>query len=165
MLIAWVLGNTVPYHLARAAAARAAGLDLHLIEICGIDHFRALETDATGDKHRTVLYPGLKYEQVPRKAQRVKTALDTIEPDVVCISGWSEGGAIAALRWAIKHRTAVVMMSESTAYDSPRVWWKEWVKRRIVRRCGGFLVGGTDHVAYIKALLGGGEGKPGYERE
>jgi hypothetical protein len=96
LLIAWVLVNAVPYHLARAAAARAAGLDLHLIEIRGFDHFRALQTDATGDKHRTVLYPGLKHEQVPRKqmAQRVHAALDTIEPDVVCINGWSEGGAV-----------------------------------------------------------------------
>ena len=91
--------------------------------------------------------------------------LGAMSGEVGIVGDFEPDAAVAALRRAIKRRTAVVMMSESTAYDEPRVWWKEWVKRRIVRRCGGFLVGGTDHVAYIKALLGGGEGKPSYERE
>src|SRR6185437_14131368 len=36
--------------------------------------------------------------------------------------------------------------------DHPRVWWKEAVKRRRVRRFAAGLVGGPRHRAYLTAL-------------
>jgi glycosyltransferase involved in cell wall biosynthesis len=44
------------------------------------------------------------------------------------------------------------MMSESTAWDEPRVLWKEWIKGRLVKRCAAGLVGGTPHADYLARL-------------
>ena len=53
--------------------------------------------------------------------------------------GWSETGALAALRWCAQTGVPAVVMSESTARDSERVLWKEQVKARIVQMCAGDL--------------------------
>jgi glycosyltransferase involved in cell wall biosynthesis len=44
------------------------------------------------------------------------------------------------------------MMSETTADDFDRVWWQEWVKKRVVASCSAGLVGGTPHRAYLQDL-------------
>jgi hypothetical protein len=96
-----------------------------------------------------------KFPDVPRRQmpRRVAAALDKLAPDVIAINGWSEGGAIAALRWSLRHSVPVVLCSDSSAHDEPRVWWKEWIKSRIVRLCGAYLVGGAVHADYIRLLL------------
>ena len=43
-------------------------------------------------------------------------------------------------------------MSESQEIDHPRVWWKEAVKRRRVRRFSAALVGGPRHRDYLVDL-------------
>jgi glycosyltransferase involved in cell wall biosynthesis len=40
-------------------------------------------------------------------------------------------------------------MSESTAADEPRVWFKEFFKRRVVRLCATALAGGQRHKDYL----------------
>ena len=53
-----------------------------------------------------------------------------------------------------QHAWAVIKdTSGRPAHDEPRVWWKEWIKARIVRLCGAYLVGGAVHAAYIRLLL------------
>src|SRR6185312_9170680 len=42
--------------------------------------------------------------------------------------------------------------SESQAIDHPRVWWKEAIKRRRVRRFSAALVGGPRHRDYLVDL-------------
>jgi glycosyltransferase involved in cell wall biosynthesis len=43
-------------------------------------------------------------------------------------------------------------MSETRAADGRRVWWKEWLKSRIVRRFDGALCGGESHRRYLIEL-------------
>lgn len=43
-------------------------------------------------------------------------------------------------------------MADSTAHDEPRVWWKEWLKSRVVRLYSAALVAGTAHVKYVATL-------------
>ena len=43
-------------------------------------------------------------------------------------------------------------MSETRAADGRRVWWKEWLKSRIVRRFNSALVGGRSHADYLVRL-------------
>ena len=43
-------------------------------------------------------------------------------------------------------------MSESQEIDRPRVWWKEMVKRRRVRRFDAAVVGGRTHRDYLVSL-------------
>jgi glycosyltransferase involved in cell wall biosynthesis len=43
-------------------------------------------------------------------------------------------------------------MSESTAWDERRRWWKERVKQRLVGLCSAALVGGRPHADYLASL-------------
>jgi glycosyltransferase involved in cell wall biosynthesis len=70
----------------------------------------------------------------------------------VAIPGWSDKGALAALRWCTETGTPPILMSESNALDEPRVGWREWIKGRIVRLCSTALVGGQRHVDYLVEL-------------
>jgi hypothetical protein len=45
-----------------------------------------------------------------------------------------------------------VVMSESTAWDERRVFWKEWIKSRLVKMCVAGLAGGTPHADYLAQL-------------
>jgi len=44
------------------------------------------------------------------------------------------------------------VMSESARHDQPRSWWKETIKRRIVKLYSAALVGGQRHVDYLVEL-------------
>jgi glycosyltransferase involved in cell wall biosynthesis len=54
--------------------------------------------------------------------------------------------------WAKRRGIPVVVMSESTQWDEPRVFWKEIIKSRVVRLASAALVGGTPHAKYIVQL-------------
>jgi glycosyltransferase involved in cell wall biosynthesis len=70
----------------------------------------------------------------------------------VAVPGWSHPAALAALAWARCRSRAAVLMSDSTAWDEPRLWHKETVKRLIVSRFGAALVAGKAHASYLARL-------------
>jgi len=84
--------------------------------------------------------------------RRVYQPLDGFHPQVVFIPGWSSTLAFAVLRWCVRNNVPAVVMCESTARDERRVWWKEWVKRRLVDLCASALVGGAPQADYLRAL-------------
>jgi glycosyltransferase involved in cell wall biosynthesis len=56
------------------------------------------------------------------------------------------------LDWCKGNDTKAIVMSETRAADGRRVWWKEWVKSRIVRRFDAALCGGESHKRYLVQL-------------
>ncbi len=84
----------------------------------------------------------------------IEDALCGLRPEVLVVCGYGVTGMGAALRWARRQRPTipVVMLSESTASDDTRVAWREWIKARAVRQCGGALVGGRLHRHYMGML-------------
>ena len=82
----------------------------------------------------------------------VRAALDELDPQVVCITGWSHGEALAMLGWAREHGRHVVLMSESTAHDATRSVVRETIKRHIVGLCDTALVGGQAQHDYVVSL-------------
>ena len=84
--------------------------------------------------------------------QKMRRALDEIKPEVVVVNGWAATDACSAIEWCIKTNTPAVIMSESTAWDEPRVFWKEWIKGRLVKLCAAGLAGGTPHADYLAQL-------------
>jgi glycosyltransferase involved in cell wall biosynthesis len=148
-----------PYHLARleAAGAFCAPRRVELVglecgrtdsvyawdEVAGARHFRrvTLSEQSVGESRTDA-----------RVAAAVRGALRRERPDVVAIPGWSFASAVAALRWCGRNRAGAVLMSESTRLDRRRVWFKEWIKRRRVRRFGAALVGGQAHHDYAVEL-------------
>ena len=82
----------------------------------------------------------------------VSQTLSMLRPAVAVVPGWSDYSALAALYWCQRNRVPAVMLSETTEHDEPRVFWKEAVKRRVVRMCGAALTGGSQHAAYLRKL-------------
>jgi glycosyltransferase involved in cell wall biosynthesis len=155
-LVCWVVVNSVPYHEARArAAAVAGGLRICMVQLAEVDEFRVLQQPKESEAFRRyTLFPDIQFSKIGGRemVRRLWACLDQIRPAVVCINGWSFGGAIAALAWGVSRRVPAIVMSESTEIDGRRHWWSEAVKRRIIALCSAALVGGTPHRDYIAAL-------------
>lgn len=143
-----------PYHVARLRAAGAEA-DVTALELSGRVHEYAWDpVDAAPGFERVTLFPDEVHRAVPRPRlqRRLDAALDAAAPDVVALPGWADPGALAALRWCRTTDTPTVVMSASSAQDAPRVWWREAVKRRVLRLVQAGLGGGTPHAAYLRAL-------------
>ena len=154
MKVAVIFHRLGPYHWARLEAAsrrcEVAGLELGAETL----EYQWTKIEEAAGFQRITLFPqgDSRSSPINELEKRMRNALSQSHPDVVAIPGWSEKGALIALRWSIENKIPVVLMSESTAADEPRVWWKESIKRRIVRLCSAALVGGERHKEYLVRL-------------
>ena len=86
-------------------------------------------------------------------ARRVWGRLSELDPEVVLVPGYYTLPAVAAALWARMHGRTSVLMTESTAADHRRTWWKELPKRLALRALFGWAVtGGRAHVEYLRQL-------------
>jgi len=151
--------NLGPYHLARlrALADRLAQQGDRLIayETAGVEQkYPWLAARGPEPFAWTTLVPGTPLEDLsPARAERAMLqALERDQPDAVAVAGYVRPEALAAAAWARRRGLPAILMSESQAVDRPRVWWKEAIKRRRVRRFDAALVGGPTHRAYLETL-------------
>lgn len=142
-----------PYQLARLNAA-AERLPVTGLEGAGSSLVYAWEPrDGGAQFERQVLFDEpLERQSAPAIVAATEAALDAVDPDIVCITGWSHGEALTMLRWARRHRRHAILLSESTEHDHARSAIREAVKRRIVRLCDAALVGGKPQRAYAERL-------------
>ena len=148
-----------PYHLARlsAAAERLAsrGWRLTGLETAGLDQTYAwrLERGRTSFERCTV-FPDASAEALQPGVLRrgVLAALDRLQPQAVAIAGWASPDARAALAWCRRHGARAILMSDTRAADGRRVWWKEAIKRRLLRHFDAALVAGSSHRDYLISL-------------
>jgi glycosyltransferase involved in cell wall biosynthesis len=140
-----------PYHFARVRAAGQV-VDTMLVEVFGGDEVYDWDPVIGADGFKRVTL----FERHPQSSRRlirgIQTALDSCRPDLVAIPGWSDAVAFSAVKWSIAHKVPIIMMSESTEWDEPRQFWKEWIKRRLIRLCAAGFVGGQPHVEYLVRL-------------
>lgn len=145
-----------PYHLARLASARQAleplGWEVIGLETAGHDMTYGWQATPPNGLH--TIFPREAYESISPSRLRsgITTALDELQPDAVAIAGWGFPDARAALDWCCRHGKRAILMSETRAADGERVWWKEWLKSRIIRRFHAALVGGPAHRDYLLTL-------------
>lgn len=86
-------------------------------------------------------------------ARKLWAALDRLDPGAVLVPGYYTLPAIAAALWAKLHRRASILMTESTADDHTRVWWKETFKSILIRSLFDWAVcGGEAHRSYLHQL-------------
>jgi glycosyltransferase involved in cell wall biosynthesis len=143
-----------PYILARINAAADR------MDIVGIEGSRRSAVYAweprQGDERferRTLFVDEAIDTMAPKRVvAAVRATLDALDPEVVCVPGWSYGEALTMLSWARARGRPVVVMSESTKHDAVRVGWRELIKRQILRQCDAALVGGKPQRAYVEAL-------------
>jgi 1,2-diacylglycerol 3-alpha-glucosyltransferase len=127
-----------------------------MIQLAGIDEFKPLQQPRAAQPYgQHILFPGRPWDAIKGRGEmvrRIHASLGELNPALVCINGWSYGGGVAALAWCVSHRVPAIVMSESTAKDEPRLWWKEAIKRRVVGLCSAAMVGGAPHRDYLRAL-------------
>jgi glycosyltransferase involved in cell wall biosynthesis len=153
--VCWLLPDLGHYHHARIqAAAAACSIPACVLEIHGRPGFA---------EFRYVPGADAKYQLVPVR-ESISSSLDELRPSVVFLNGWGDRTALTGLRWCLRSGTPAVVMSESTRHDaigdqqadpgrpSKRAWWRDAVKRRIVRLYSAALVGGTPHREYVIEL-------------
>ncbi len=157
--VIWI--DWYPYHVARfrgldsapTLTGRVAGIEL----VGGVGVHKGL-------KFREDLPPNLAIETLMpesswRDADKLRLSralwsrLSHLDPGVVLVPGYYTLPAIAAALWAKLHGRVSVLMTESTAGDHKRVWWKEWAKGLMLRSLFDRAVtGGKAHVAYLRQL-------------
>lgn len=152
MTVAVLFHRFGPYHVARLKAAARCG------KVIGIElsaNSREYAWDvirATGDFQRlTISSDDTKVPKI-EIANRLSRALEELSPSVVFVNGWAGVTAATALAWCQRYRIPAVVMSESTAIDEPRWFWKEAVKRQVVRCFAASLVGGFRQAEYVVSL-------------
>lgn len=157
MNICWIINSTTPYHAARMSAL-AAILPMRptLIEWTDRDEFAVLECRSSAQvpyQRMTLLSGGALHALTARRRKEILwAALDGVKPAVVCVNGWGMQSSRAMIDWCIRRGVPAVVMSESTAHDMPRVWWREAIKRHLVGLFSAAVVGGSAHVAYLEQL-------------
>jgi glycosyltransferase involved in cell wall biosynthesis len=149
-----------PYHHARLKAAvdvlAPLGWEVVGLETAGNDATYAWDETNGGDSGPRVItaFPGRLHEEITSaECKRVlRPLLDELKPDAMAIAGWAAADALACLSWCRKHKVRRIVMSETREADGKRVWWKERIKRYLISRFDGALVGGKSHQDYLVKL-------------
>lgn len=152
--VAVLFSRIGPYHFARLKAA-GTRLNVTAVESSEVDATYAWAVVA-GAEHfaRLTLFPEADVAQLSPSliVSRVAEILGQVHPRAVAISGWSDRCSLAALLWCLSNQVPAIVMSETTAWDDTRRWWKECLKRRLMGLFSAALVGGHPHADYLEAL-------------
>ena len=126
------------------------------LEIAGSDETYDWERESggVGEWERVTVFPDGVFEKIPASEMKrgIQRELDLLQPDAVARAGWGTLDARACLDWCKRNHAKAIVMSETRAADGRRIWWKEWVKSRIVRRFDAALCGGESHKRYLIQL-------------
>jgi glycosyltransferase involved in cell wall biosynthesis len=160
MILAIHFARLGPYHLARLRSAcevlAPLGWRVVALEIAGLDATYEWEQESGGggEWERVTVFPNGVFERVPAGEMKggIIRELNRLRPDAVAIAGWGTVDARVCLDWCKRNDAKAIVMSETRAVDGRRVWWKEWVKSRIVRRFDAALCGGESHRRYLVQL-------------
>ena len=151
--VAVVFHHIGPYHHARLNSAADR------LSVTGIE-WSAKGYDAWGAAakparyHKVSLFPEARHDHLDKAELRCafRSALEQTNPDVVAVNGWNNFGSLIAANCCVRRGIPMIVMSESSRQDEPRIWWKEAIKRRIAGLYSAALVGGQRHVEYLVEL-------------
>jgi glycosyltransferase involved in cell wall biosynthesis len=79
-------------------------------------------------------------------------ALNTLQPDVVVLGGYSDVGVWTAWLWAQRRRARRILWAETNAFDKHRTFWKEWIKKVFIHGCDAAHVYGKSCRIYLESL-------------
>lgn len=84
--------------------------------------------------------------------RKVSTRLNALGPAVLIIDGYSYASCWAGLVWAKTNNKKIILWSSSNEDDHRRVFYKELIKRFIIKNCNAFNVYGTKSREYLIKL-------------
>ena len=158
MKVVWLIQNLVPYHHTRFEAfCSAFEGEAHVVQMTNKDTFGVLECRPEESPYQLhTVFEGATAASVtgPEAVQAVLQLLRRLQPDCVCVSGWGLLIGQAAILAALKARFPIVLCSDSNEFDASRIWYKEAIKRRIVKVCSAYFVAGSLARSYIRNLGG-----------
>src|SRR6266704_1865082 len=151
--VAVVFHHIGPYHHARLNAA-ADRLSVTGIEWSakGYDAWGAAATRVRYHKISLFSEAANRYPGNRERREAFRWTLEQAKPEVVAVNGWNNFGSLIAADCCMRRGIPMVVLSESSRQDEPRIWWKESIKRRIVGLYSAALVGGQRHVEYLVEL-------------
>jgi 1,2-diacylglycerol 3-alpha-glucosyltransferase len=157
--VAVIFERIGPYHDARLKAAgrrlSEEGIELVAIDMASSDSVYAwAEITGVVDYNRITLFPGRTYQDIPADELRrsLITSLNKLDPFAVAVPGWSSVEARASLNWCVARDKTPVLMCASTKEDFKRFFWREWIKKQIVRKFRSAVVGGERQKSYVQEL-------------
>ena len=146
------------YHLARLRALHFGGTERGW-RVVGL---AAGASKAERDAHRAVrnfqsMAPVVLDAEngstdLPATARRFACWLEEQQPDAVMLPGYASCLSRTGLRWCRRNRKGAVLMFETQERDLRRSWYKELVKRFLVRQADAVFGGGKTHIAYARKL-------------
>lgn len=157
--VIWI--DWYPYHVARfrglasAPALRGGVVGVEMVGGVGVHKGLKFREELPRDLAVETLMPKASWLEANKLdlARRVWQKLNELDPEVVLVPGYYTLPGIAAALWARVHGRRSVLMTESTAGDHKRSWWKELPKRLALRALFGWAVtGGRAHVSYLREL-------------
>ena len=128
---------------------------IELVGGCGVHRGMRFRDGDRAGLPISSLFPEADWDQTGqwKLAKAVWSKLNQLNPSAVLVPGWYTAPAIAAAVWAKRHGKRSILMSETTEQDHPRVWWKESIKRVLVRALFDFgVAGGKPHIRYLAQL-------------
>jgi glycosyltransferase involved in cell wall biosynthesis len=144
------------YHAARYRAARAVIAKVRVLSLVNGADFQEFLSRDCGDADTIRVFEGREaYAAAVRSGalwKRIHDELASFAPEVVVVAGWSFPESLAAISWARRAGSRVVVMSESQRHDAGRGTLREALKRRVVSACDAALVGAEPHAQYAVEL-------------
>jgi 1,2-diacylglycerol 3-alpha-glucosyltransferase len=84
--------------------------------------------------------------------RQVAQVLSDIKPEAVVTLGWSDAKNLAALRWCVANRVASIVATDTTEHDFRRRWWREALKRKVIRLYSAGWAAGSLSARYLVHL-------------
>ena len=157
--VIWI--DWYPYHVARFIGLQSAPgfagnvIGIELVGGIGVHAGLKFREELPDDLPVLTLMPEADWQRAGqlRLSLKLWKTLSEVDPKVVLVPGYYTLPAIAAALWAKLHRRQSVLMTESTASDHVRVWWKEKLKTLLIRTLFDWAIaGGTAHRRYLGYL-------------
>jgi 1,2-diacylglycerol 3-alpha-glucosyltransferase len=149
------------YHIARFRGIQAnpdlagAVQGIELVGGIGVHAGLRFREGLPSDIPVETLMPDSSWQEANKFALAAKLwrSLSRFDPEVVLIPGYYTLPAVAAALWARIHGRKSVLMTESTEGDHNRSWWREALKRSLLRVLFNWAIaGGKAHLRYLEKL-------------
>lgn len=152
-VVALIWASCGPYHVARSRAL-AVRFRLVVIELCSKQLLYGWTgRNVDGYEYRTLWEGAWEDAGVLSLALRLWRAMQGSGASVVLVPGYRWFSPLVAAVWGRLRRRTVVLMTESTADDHPRSWWRERLKSLLVRALfDRAIVGGRRAERYLISL-------------
>jgi 1,2-diacylglycerol 3-alpha-glucosyltransferase len=136
--------NLGPYHFSRFQSLAKILSGFTYVRFFPKEVYRPWSSDLGDDPARIISL---------NRGESISKLLYKESPDIIIIIGYNNWTLLRAARWAKLHGVPCILQCDSTYYDHKRRWWKESVKKFVVRRLfNGAFVAGSRSASYVKLL-------------